>query len=149
MSEYIHPLKWCIARTLPMVYDDSQSTIETLGKVLGKINDLIQNNNEFITELRQIEADVEQLQKDVAQLQQDIEDVKAGKYVSLYLDSIINWIDQNLQCLVARIVKFVCFGLTQDGYFCAYIPATWKFLDFDTGINYGDQETYGRLIIKW
>ena len=117
--------------------------------MLGKINDLIQNNNEFITELRQIEADVEQLQKDVAQLQQDIEDVKAGKYVSLYLDSIINWIDQNLQCLVARIVKFVCFGLTQDGYFVAYIPATWKFLSFDTGINYSDQETYGRLIIKW
>ena len=147
MSEYIHPLKWCIARTLPMVYDDSQSTIETLGKVLGKINDLIQNNNEFITELRQIEADVEQLQKDVAQLQQDIEDVKAGKYVSLYLDSIINWIDQNLQCLVARIVKFVCFGLDDEGHVCAYVPRTWKFLRFDTIMTYGDD--FGRLVMSW
>lgn len=148
MSEYVQPLKWCIARTLPMVYDDSQSTIETLGKVLGKINDLIQNNNEFITELRQIEADVEQLQKDVAQLQQDIEDVKAGKYVSLYLDSIINWIDQNLQCLVARIVKFVCFQLDDSGYLKAYIPYTWKFLSFDTCLVY-DSPDWGKLVLSW
>lgn len=147
MSDYVQPLKYCIARTLPMVYDDSQSTIELLGKVLHVVNDLIKNNNEFITELREIEADVDQLQKDVAQLQQDIEDVKSGKYVSLYLDSIINWIDQNLQCLVARIVKFVCFGLDSEGHLCAYIPSTWRFLTFDTIMIPG--EDWGKLTLSW
>ena len=78
-----------------------------------------------------------------------VDAIKNGEYVHLYLDSIINWIDANLQCLVARIVKFVCFGLGDDGHFKAYIPATWQFLQFDTGMNPDDSETYGHLIIKW
>ena len=145
----IRPLLWCIARTLPAVYDSGLSNIEILSKVLHAVNDLIENNNEFIKELNAAEVNITELQKQVAQLQQDIEDVKNGEYVTLYLDSIINWIDANLQCLVARVVKFVCFGLTQDGYFVAYIPATWKFLSFDTGMNYSDKDEYGHLIIKW
>ena len=145
----IRPLLWCIARTLPAVYDSGLSNIEILSKVLAAVNDLIKNNNEFIKELNEAEVNILQLQADVAQLQQDIEDVKNGEYVSLYLDSIINWIDANLQCLVARIVKFVCFGLTQDGHFVAYIPETWKFLTFDTKLNPTDMSTYGRLMINW
>ena len=145
----IRPLLWCIARTLPAVYDSGLSNIEILSKVLKAVNDLILNNNEFIKELNAAEVNITELQKQVAQLQQDIEDVKNGEYVTLYLDSVINWIDKNMQCLVARVVKFVCFGLTQDGYFVAYIPATWKFLSFDTGMNYSDKDEYGHLIIKW
>lgn len=148
-AKEIRPLLWCLARTLPAVYDGSLSTIETLSKVLHAVNELIKNNNEFIRELDAAEVNITNLQADVEQLQQDIEDVKNGKYVSLYLDSIINWIDANLQCLVARVVKFVCFGLTDDGHFVAYIPQTWKFLTFDTGIDYQDKETYGHLIIRW
>lgn len=148
-AKEIRPLLWCLARTLPAVYDGSLSTIETLSKVLNVVNDLITNNNEFIRELDAAEVNITNLQADVEQLQADIEDVKNGKYVSLYLESIINWIDANLQCLVARVVKFVCFGLTDDGYFVAYIPKTWTFLTFDTGIDYTDQETYGHLIIEW
>ena len=82
-------------------------------------------------------------------LENEVDAIKNGEYVHLYLDSIINWIDANLQCLVARIVKFVCFGLGDDGHFKAYIPATWQFLQFDTGMNPDDSETYGHLIIKW
>lgn len=145
----IRPLLWCIARTLPAVYDSGLSNIEILSKVLHAVNDLIENNNEFIKELNAAEVNITELQQQVAQLQQDIEDVKNGEYVTLYLDSIINWIDANLQCLVARVVKFVCFGLTQDGHFVAYIPETWKFLTFDTKLDPTDMSTYGRLIINW
>lgn len=145
----IRPLLWCIARTLPAVYDSGLTNIEILSKVLHAVNDLIKNNNEFIKELNAAEVNITELQQQVAQLQQDIEDVKNGKYVTLYLDSIINWIDANLQCLVARVVKFVCFGLTEDGYFCAYVPQAWDFLRFDTGMDLFDTDEYGHLIIKW
>ena len=148
-AKEIRPLLWCLARTLPAVYDGSLSTIETLSKVLNAVNDLITNNNEFIRELDAAEVNITNLQADVEQLQADIEDVKNGKYVSLYLESIINWIDANLQCLVARVVKFVCFGLTDDGYFCAYIPESWKFLSFDTGMDASNDDEYGHLIINW
>lgn len=145
----IRPLLWCIARTLPAVYDSGLSNIEILSKVLHAVNDLIENNNEFIKELNAAEVNITELQQQVAQLQQDIEDVKNGEYVTLYLDSIINWIDANLQCLVSRVVKFVCFGLSDDGHFVAYIPQSWKFLMFDTGIDYTNKDEYGHLIIQW
>ena len=113
-AKEIRPLLWCLARTLPAVYDSSLSTIETLSKVLAAVNDLINNNNEFIRELDAAEVNITNLQADVEQLQADIEDVKNGKYVSLYLESIINWIDANLQCLVARVVIRYRYGLQQS-----------------------------------
>lgn len=89
------------------------------------------------------------VRQEMTELKEELDKVKNGEYVELYLDSIIAWIDANLQCLVSRIVKFVCFGLGDDGHFKAYIPETWRFLEFDTGMNPDDSETYGHLIIKW
>lgn len=144
----IRPLLWCIARTLPAVYDSGLSNIEILSKVLAAVNDLIKNNNEFIKELNEAEVNILQLQADVEQLQQDIEDVKNGEYVSLYLDSIINWIDANLQCLVSRVVKFFAFGIDDTGHVYVDIPYTWRFLDISWDMNYGT-ENFGHIIMEW
>ena len=144
----IRPLLWCIARTLPAVYDSGLSNIEILSKVLAAVNDLIKNNNEFIKELNEAEVNILQLQADVAQLQQDIEDVKNGEYVSLYLNSIISWIDTNLQCLVARVVKFFSFGIDDTGHVYVDIPYTWRFLDISWDMNYGT-ENFGHIIMEW
>ena len=139
---------WC-QKILPAVYDDSLSYYELLNKVVQYLNDVISKHNEMVDAVNTNTEDIALLKEAVSDLEAELEKVKNGDYVSLYLESIINWIDNNLQCLVSRIVKFVCFGLTQDGYFCAYIPQTWKFLNFDTGMNYSDKQTYGHLIIEW
>lgn len=139
---------WC-QKILPAVYDDSLSYYELLNKVVQYLNDVISKYNEMVDAVNTNTEDIALLKEAVSDLEAELEKVKKGDYVSLYLESIINWIDNNLQCLVSRIVKFVCFGLTQDGYFCAYIPQTWKFLNFDTGMNYSDKQTYGHLIIEW
>lgn len=139
---------WC-QKILPAIYDDSLSYYELLNKVVQYLNDVIGKYNEMVDAVNTNTEDIALLKEAVSDLEAELEKVKNGDYVSLYLESIINWIDNNLQCLVSRIVKFVCFGLTQDGYFCAYIPQTWKFLNFDTGMNYSDKQTYGHLIIEW
>ena len=139
---------WC-QKILPAVYDDSLSYYELLNKVVEYLNKVIAKYNVMVDAVNTNTKNIETLKEAVAELETELEKVKNGDYVSLYLESVINWIDANLQCLVARIVKFVCFGLTQDGYFCAYIPQTWKFLQFDTGMNFSDKETYGHLIIEW
>ena len=144
----IRPLLWCIARTLPAVYDSGLSNIEILSKVLHAVNDLIENNNEFIKELNAAEVNITELQQQVAQLQQDIEDVKNGEYVALYLDSIINWIDANLQCIVARVVKFFTFGIDDTGHVYVDIPYTWMFLDISWDMNYGT-ENFGHIMMEW
>ena len=138
----VAPFRYYVQMVLPAVYGDELSYYEVLAKVTEKLNEVIENFNKH-------GQNVNDLMAFYNQLKAQVDAIKNGEYVHLYLDSIINWIDANLQCLVARIVKFVCFGLGDDGHFKAYIPATWQFLQFDTGMNPDDSETYGHLIIKW
>ncbi len=138
---------WC-QKVLPLVYDDSLSYYEVLCKLTEYMNVVIDNQDFFNKTLEEYGLTIEQLQNDVKDLQIELEKVKNGDYVSLYLDSIIAWIDKNLQGLVARIVKYVYFGLTQNGYFIAYIPDTWDFITFDTIID-PKSDLYGHLVLRW
>lgn len=138
---------WC-QKVLPAVYGDELSHYEVLCKVRDKLNDTITILNQQGENVNGLITLYNELNTRVTALENEVDDIKNGKYVELYLDSIIAWIDANLQQLVSRIVKFVCFGLSQDGYFTAYIPATWAFLSFDTVATYDDPD-YGKLIIKW
>lgn len=138
---------WC-QKVLPAVYGDELSYYEVLCKVRDKLNDTINILNQQGENVNGLITLYNELNARVTALENEVDDIKNGKYVELYLDSIIAWIDANLQQLVGRIVKFVCFGLSDDGYFTAYIPATWAFLGFDTGAVYGKPD-YGCLIIKW
>lgn len=58
------------------------------------------------------------------------------------------YINENLQEFVARIVKFVVFGLTKDGHLAAYIPDTWDFLEFTTPQD-PESQFYGHLVLKY
>lgn len=138
---------WCV-KVLPLVYDDSLSYYEVLCKLTSKVNEMILNDDNLKEILAQFNLEIEQLKQDTLQLQNDIEKVKNGEYVDLYLDSIKNFIDNNLQELVANIVKYIFFGLTNDGYFCASIPSSWEFITFDTIVD-PKSPLYGHLILKW
>lgn len=43
----VKPLCYWVQHVLPLVYDDSLSYMELLGKVTKKLNDLIVNNNKL------------------------------------------------------------------------------------------------------
>ena len=133
----VAPFRYYVQMVLPAVYGDELSYYEVLAKVTEKLNEVIENLNKQGQNVNDLMAFYNQLKAQVDALENEVDAIKNGEYVHLYLDSIINWIDANLQCLVARIVKFV------------YIPATWQFLQFDTGMNPDDSTTYGHLIIKW
>lgn len=138
---------WC-QKVLPLVYDDSLSYYEVLCKLTEYVNVMIQNQDYFNDTLNGFDLSWKQLEEDVAYLKGELDKVKNGDYVSLYLDSIIKWIDENIQQLVSRIVKYVIFGLSQDGHFVAYIPPTWDFIQFDTIID-TDSDLYGHLLLRW
>lgn len=138
---------WC-QKVIPLVYDDSLSYYEVLCKVVDYTNKLIENDKEICLELGQLKADYNTIKDDMDYLSNELDKVKNGDYVSLYLNSIKKWIDENLQELVAGIVKYVSFGLSSDGKFVAYIPKTWDFLQFDTIIT-PESELYGHLVMRW
>ena len=60
----------------------------------------------------------------------------------------LEWADKNLPSMVTEMVRFVWFGLTPDGHFCAYVPANWGWLTFTTGTDITEPE-YGHLIITY
>ena len=138
---------WC-QKVLPLVYDESLSYYEVLCKVVDYLNKMAEGLTALGAEVEVDEANIAELQKDVAFLKSEMEKVKNGKYVSLYLDSIKNWIDDNIKQLVANIVKYVFFGLTEDGYFAAYIPEVWSFIRFSTDVV-PDSEWYGHLLLYY
>lgn len=138
---------WC-QKVLPLVYDNSLSYYELLCKVVEYLNRVIQQVDSNTIQIQINTKDINQLKEELDLVQAELEKVKNGEYVSLYINALASWIDNNLQELVGRVVKYVFFGLTDDGYFCAYIPDSWKFINFDTIID-TSSPLYGHLLLQW
>src|SRR3712207_5007440 len=54
-----------------------------------------------------------------------------------YEKQLERWVKDNAAKLWRMFSSSVFFGLTDDGYFCAYIPDSWNDITFDTGAVYG------------
>lgn len=85
----------------------------------------------------------------------DIEELKAlfkefmeSGFDDYFEERIIEWLDTHQKEVWEALGKMVFFGLTMDGYFCAYVPDSWSDITFDTGAVYGTYE-YGRLILRY
>lgn len=71
--------------------------------------------------------------------------IVSGNYPKELEDSLIKWIQENAIDIVGDMVNMVFFGLTDEGYFVAYIPSEWEDItfgttgydDFPAGIDYG------------
>lgn len=92
-----------------------------------------------ITALNSAMADLAAAQKCINDRLND-GDFENGKF--------LEWADKNLPAMVCEMVRFVWFGLTPDGHFCAYVPANWGWLTFNTCTDITEPE-YGHLIITY
>lgn len=81
-------------------------------------------------------------------LEKELEALQAGGWFDIYAAELEAWINKNMERLFSLAAKMVFFGLTDDGYFCAYIPDSWSDIEFDTGMQYGRFD-YGRLILRY
>jgi hypothetical protein len=142
------PFKFWCNKVLPLVYDDALSYYEVLEKVVNYLNNTMKDMNAFTAMVTAQGQDIHELQNEMVTVQSELDKIKNGDYVSLYIESLSNWIDENLKTLVSRIVKYVAFELDDSGRLVANIPSTWNFLKFETDIN-PDSATYGHLILQW
>lgn len=118
---------WCQS-VLPLVYDDSLSYYEVLCKVVDYINKLIDTDRELFADLDELRAEL--------------------KVVQEWID---NFDTSFMEEIIAQYIKMVFFGLTDDGYFVAYIPDSWNEIQFSTSQydNFTSIEPeYGHLIIS-
>lgn len=147
MSELqkIEPFKFWSQKVLPTVYDDSLSYYEVLNNVVNKLNEVISLSNNTADNFTDIKNLFVKLSDYV---NAEIDKIKDGGYSKYYLTMLQSYINANLQDFVARIVKFINFGLDDNGYFIAVIPSTWDFIKFDTNLD-TESKDYGKLILNY
>lgn len=76
--------------------------------------------------------------------------LKNGELPEAVAQALTDWMQKNALDLVGRLVKHVFFGLTDSGYFVAYIPENWRDLIFKTtgyDITLEIQPEYGHLVL--
>lgn len=84
----------------------------------------------------------------IDELQHTFEEFMASGFDDYYKEQVARWIDENFQTIMNGLLgHMLFFGLTQDGYFTAYIPPKWAFV-LDTELNYSS-ENYGCLEIVY
>lgn len=84
----------------------------------------------------------------VTALEKAFEEYKEHGFDDYYRAQIEQWFTDNAWTIYKLLATQVYFGLTSDGYFCAYVPDSWREIMFDTGMVYGSEE-YGRLILRF
>ena len=130
--------------------DDFKATVNaTITAFENETNQNLQNiRNDFNTQFNVIDSKILTLNGEVDKLKTDLQRLLDGELIDAYVKALSEWIDNNLQTLVSRIVKYVWFDLTDDGYFRAYIPDKWSFIDFNTDTDMSNDE-YGKLALEW
>ena len=78
--------------------------------------------------------------------------INAGELPEAVYQELRTWIEVNAIDIIGSLVKAVYFGITDDGYFVAYIPESWGDIIFNTtglDINLPIQPEYGHLVLSY
>lgn len=114
-------------------------------KLMEYVKTTADSMNEWKTEHQK---EYEDLLEHVDALQKWVDDLEDGDIPQSVLDGLAAWIDAHVEDLIGRNIRYVWFGLTDDGHFVAYMPNSWQELWFDTVMNF-ENEYYGHLLIKY
>ena len=116
---------------------------------LGWLIRQCKTNQDAIAALETWKADT---QSDIDDLKQLYADIIAGRFPQEMADAITEWIAANFYDIVAEMMKMVFFGLTDSGYFVAYIPESWNDITFNTteyDISVPLMPDYGHLVLSY
>lgn len=127
--------------TLPQFYWDVYSAEQRIKQICSEIDKLVNYANDLGIRVNVTHDDIEELKT-------QFKDFVEHGFDVYYKEQIEQWIKDHTKELYQLLATQVFFGLTSDGYFCAYIPESWSDIQFDTGAVFG-ADTYGRLILRY
>ena len=128
---------------IPKMYWDVYSQEE-------RIKRLLKDHDKLVHYASYLAENIQTLDNQQVALSEQFDKFINGEYDEYYERVIAEWVDANLERIFTEFFNtdVTWFGLTDDGHFCAYIAENWDGIEFDTGMNYSDKNTYGRLILK-
>lgn len=113
---------------------------------------VIQTVKELTPRVAQLENWRNEHENEYQELKQLYDDILAGRFPDSMIESLHDWISRNAFDIIGEMVKMVFFGLTDSGYFVAYIPESWRDIVFNTSeydifIPYFGE--YGHLVLSY
>lgn len=126
---------------IPKMYWDVESAEQRMHAVCAQLHKLVCFVDFLGDKISINRADIEELQRLFKQF------MDSG-FEDYYEQQIEAWINEHMESIIAQSIKMVFFGLTLDGYFCAYIPKSWYGIVFDTIADY-TSENYGCLVLSY
>lgn len=117
------------------------------------------NDDWLITNIGELVDNVDALLDWKATHEQEYEELKAfqealiaGDFPEEMEKALIEWCVNNSASIFAELAKMVFFGITDDGYFVAYIPESWEDITFNTtgyDITIDLMPEYGHLVLSY
>lgn len=112
------------------------------------LREILKYVRKLVKAVSEIDGWVETHEEEYKELKKIVDDIYNGTLTPALEESLKKWVDTNLKSLIGNAIKHVYFGLTNDGYFCAYIPDNWSDIQFDT-VNDYDDPLYGHLMLMY
>lgn len=112
--------------------------INTIKELTPKVAELEEWRSEHETEYQQ--------------LKQLYDNILAGNFPDSLISALRDWLARNAIDIIGEMVKMVFFGLTDNGYFVAYIPESWADITFKTSeydVNIPLFAEYGHLVLYY
>ena len=133
---------WPYTMAIPKFYCDAESPEQRV-KYLCMLYDKLMAYVDALKDNVNVDSDA------IKELQDAFQKFMESGFDDYYAEQVAQWIAENLQKIIDAMTKStVYFGLTDDGYFTAYYPLTWKSVQFDTIADYSS-DYYGCLVLLY
>lgn len=106
---------------------------------------IIKNYKLLLDSLTHVDHWIEEHEQEYLELKQYVIDLDNGKFTPAMIAALKEWTIKNTVDIIGAAIKMVTFGITDNGYFVAYIPDNWQEVqfgttgldDFPSGVDYG------------
>lgn len=115
---------------------------------LGWIIKNIKNTDDAIAALDEFMKNAENAFDELNKL---LNDIAEGRFPEEIANAIRQYIVRNYYDMVGDMIKMLWFGLTDSGYFVAYIPDSWDAVQFNTtgyDVELEIAPDYGHLVLS-
>lgn len=113
---------------------------------------LIQRVSSYDETIEALNTWIEENTPRIEDLEAFMEAMENGPLPEGVQQALTDWMQLHAIDLVGQLVKMVFFGLTNSGYFVAYIPDSWEDIIFKTtglDIVLALQPEYGHLVLEY
>lgn len=93
---------------------------------------LIEAVKQLLIEMDNMEEWKAQHIEEYEQLKKLYDDLMAGNFTPEMENALYEWTVKHTVEIIGKAIKTVFFGITDDGYFVAYIPDSWSDIIFGT-----------------